>query len=167
MQEFMNKLQTDLLFFIQIGMLVVLFILVIINSIRISRLKKKLKQITHNQDGKNIETIIKDYYGDIDKVKETQAKILTKQQEIAAILQRCITKVGMVRFNPFKDMGGDQSFAIALLDRENNGIVISSLYGRTNSRFYGKPIIKGQSSYTLSEEEKEAIRRAIAGKIDQ
>lgn len=73
-----------------------------------------------------------------------------------------IQKVGMVRFNPFDDTGGDQSFALALLDSADNGIVIASLFARDGSRIYAKQVIKGESRHHLSEEEREAIRRAIA-----
>jgi len=71
-----------------------------------------------------------------------------------------IKKVGIVRFNPFAEVGGDQSFSIALLDGEDSGIVITSHYIREGNRVYGKPIKKGSSNYSLSAEEKEAINKA-------
>jgi len=71
-----------------------------------------------------------------------------------------IQKIGIVRFNPFKEIGGDQSFSIALLDGNDSGIVITSLYSREGNRVYGKPIKNGQSEYLLSVEEKEAIEKA-------
>jgi len=71
-----------------------------------------------------------------------------------------IQQVGIVRFNPFSEVGGDQSFSIALLDGRGNGVVITSLYTREGNRVYGKPIKAGQSEYLLSAEEKEAIERA-------
>jgi hypothetical protein len=79
--------------------------------------------------------------------------------------QKSIHKVGIIRFNPFKDIGGDQSFALALLDGKNSGIVISSLHTREGTRIYSKPIIKGESEkYTLTEEEKQAIKTATTVK---
>lgn len=74
-----------------------------------------------------------------------------------------IQKVGIVRFNPFKEMGGNQSFSIAILDGKDNGIVITSLYTREGSRVFGKPIKNGKSEYVLLEEEKEAINLAKHG----
>jgi len=71
-----------------------------------------------------------------------------------------IQKVGMIRFNPFSEVGGDQSFSIALLDGNDSGFVITSLYTREGNRVYGKPIKAGLSEYLLSEEEKEAIQSA-------
>ena len=71
-----------------------------------------------------------------------------------------VQKIGIVRFNPFKEVGGNQSFSLALLDGNDNGIVITSLYTREENRVYGKPIKNGQSEYLLSEEEKKAIELA-------
>jgi len=68
--------------------------------------------------------------------------------------------VGIIRFNPFSEVGGDQSFSLALLNESNDGVVITSLYTRQENRVYGKPIKNGQSEYTLSEEEKQAIEKA-------
>lgn len=75
--------------------------------------------------------------------------------------ERTLQKVGMVRFNPFREIGGDQSFSIAVLDANNNGFVVTSLYGRENSRVYAKKISKGTSSHSLSKEEKQALDKAM------
>jgi hypothetical protein len=76
-----------------------------------------------------------------------------------------IQKVGLVRFNPFKETGGNQSFSLALLDENDSGVIITSLYSRGESRFYGKTIVNGQSEYILSQEEKEALDLAKKRKI--
>ena len=65
-----------------------------------------------------------------------------------------------MRFNPFSDTGGDQSFSIALLDGAGDGLVISSLFGRSETRVFAKPVQGGQSKYTLTDEEQEAIQLA-------
>ena len=72
-----------------------------------------------------------------------------------------IQKVGMIRFNPFSEVGGDQSFSVALLNDNNDGVVITSLYTREGNRVYGKSIKNSQSEYQLSEEETKAIEQAI------
>jgi hypothetical protein len=69
--------------------------------------------------------------------------------------------VGLVRFNPFQDTGGDQSFALALLDRKGDGVVVSSLHGRNSTRFYAKPVKSSTSHVPLSEEEIQAIQHAM------
>ena len=78
--------------------------------------------------------------------------------------QFSIQKVGMVRFNPFSEVGGNQSFSLALLDENDNGFVITSFYAREGSRIYGKPIKKGESQYALSQEEIKAIDLAKTNK---
>ena len=74
------------------------------------------------------------------------------------------SKIGVVRFNPFNDMGGNQSFIIAMLDNKNNGFVISSLFVKDGNRVYTKTVKQGKSDYVLSKEEIEAINRAINSK---
>ncbi len=101
-------------------------------------------QIKELEDqGKNIEKI----FGDIEKVNK--------------ILLSCFQKVGVIRFNPFKEVGGDQSFSIAILDAKNNGFIITGLYTREGNRIFAKPIENGQSKYLLSGEEKEVLKKAI------
>jgi hypothetical protein len=72
----------------------------------------------------------------------------------------CMQKIGMIRFNPFKEVGGDQSFSLAVLDGKDNGFVITSYYSRKENRIYGKPLKNGQSDYPLSNEEVSAIDKA-------
>jgi hypothetical protein len=74
---------------------------------------------------------------------------------------RCLKKVGIVRYNAFDDVGGEQSFAVALLDSDANGVVISGLYGRQDSRVYAKAIYKGQGERPLSDEEQQALGKAL------
>ena len=75
---------------------------------------------------------------------------------------RAFQRVGLVRFNPFEDTGGNQSFALALLDADGNGWVLSSLHARTGTRIYAKAIHGGRSDGALSEEETTAIKQATA-----
>jgi hypothetical protein len=77
--------------------------------------------------------------------------------------QTSIQHIGLIRFNPFEDTGSDQSFALALLDDRRDGVVISSLHGRTNTRLFAKPVEGGGSSHALSNEEAQAIRVALGG----
>ena len=76
-------------------------------------------------------------------------------------MRKAVTRVGIVRFNPFGEAGGDQSFVIALLDQDTSGVVVTSHYLQEHNRVYGKPIENGKSSYALSKEEEEAIKKAL------
>jgi len=83
--------------------------------------------------------------------------------ELRDAVVRSIRNVGIVRFDAFEDMGGRLSFAVALLDEEGSGVVLSSINGRQETRIYAKPIGRGESRINLSDEESEAIRRALSG----
>ena len=72
-----------------------------------------------------------------------------------------VQQVGIVRFNAFDNTGSDLSFAVAMLNAANTGFVLSGIYGREESRVYAKPLIKGESTYTLTKEEKQAIEHAL------
>lgn len=78
-----------------------------------------------------------------------------------------VQKTGIVRFNPFSEIGGNQSFSVVLLDGNNNGFVITSFYSREGNRVYAKPIISGKSEYLLSKEEKSALEKAIKRKNEK
>ena len=103
-------------------------------------------------------------------VKEVLAELRKSQEKIEILSKKLddlekksklsIQKVGIVRFNPFNEVGSNQSFSLALLDENNNGIVITSLYTRQENRIYGKPIKTGESEYVLSNEERQAIKSA-------
>lgn len=103
-------------------------------------------------------------FDEIEKTKALQGELKVAFSKIAfleEIAKISLQKIGVVRFNPFGDMGGNQSFIIALLDQGNNGFVISSLFTKEGNRMYAKAVTNGTSEYTLSAEEKEAIQRAI------
>lgn len=90
-------------------------------------------------------------------VSVLQSKVTTLELDILKNIQR----VGLIRFNPFKDTGGDQSFILALLDAKNGGVVISGLYSRAGTRWYAKRIVDGKGiEHELSDEEKKAIAAA-------
>jgi hypothetical protein len=81
--------------------------------------------------------------------------------ELREAVAHAVQRVGIVRFDAFEDLGGQLSFAAALLDAAGDGIVLSSINGRTETRIYAKPVERGSSRYNLSGEEEEAIRRAL------
>lgn len=117
--------------------------------------RKILRQIKNV----GIENILEDHLKQIQKLTMDSKALYRITDELSKIAAKSITKVGMVRFNPFRDTGGDQSFSIVMLDSQNNGIVISSLHGRGETRVYSKPIKEGKSEYKLSDEEIEAIKQ--------
>jgi hypothetical protein len=112
------------------------------------------------KEPKNLKEIL-DILADLEGKMEKMSLDLKKMKENAKLP---VQKTAIVRFNPFSGVGGEQSFSLALLDGNDDGVVITSLYTRTDNRVYGKPIKNGQSEYVLSEEEKQAIEKAKGSK---
>jgi hypothetical protein len=127
---------------------------------RQQRLLGQYQHLMTGTSGGNLETMLNDH---VAKVRETEARVdavdrLARRLEKAAYFS--LQHMGVVRFNPFHDTGGDQSFAIALVDGHGNGLVLSSLHGRDATRVYAKPLQKWESTYSLTDEEKQAIALA-------
>ena len=100
----------------------------------------------------------------VEKTDEKNEEIMNYCKKIDNEMMECIQKMGIVRYNAFKDTGSDLSFTLALLDKYNNGVVLNGIYARDSSNIYAKPVENGESKYVLSNEEKEAIQKAIESK---
>jgi len=118
------------------------------------------KMFKEKKGPKNIEELL-NHFGILERKFQ---KISSELENIKKQNQFSIQKIGIIRFNPYKEIGGNQSFSIALLNGQNNGLVITSLYCRDGNRFYGKSIENGKSQYSLSEEEQLAIKKAKKSK---
>ena len=114
--------------------------------------------------GKNIEEDLENYIYRVEKVEKQNSDLQLVCKEISNQMSGCIQKIGIVRYNAFKDTGSDLSFALALLDENNTGVVMNGIYSREMSNIYAKPVENGKSSYTISAEEKLAIDKAVQSK---
>lgn len=145
-----------------LGVLVIVMYIVIINLyMNIRYLKKRYKKMMTGVDSGNMERMLIGHIDEVKRVMEDHTALKAEQQRMDDVLQRSLTRVGVVRFRAFEDMGGDLSYAVALLDSHNNGVLFSSVFGREGSQAYVKPIENGASSYTLTEEEQRALREAM------
>lgn len=123
------------------------------------RIKKHYHQFTKNTDKENLTRVLDKIIDQLRLEKEDLQEVrrgldLFRQDSI-----RFVQKVGLVRFNPFADTGGDQSFVLAILDGSNSGVILTSLHNRGNTRWYAKNIILGKGvDFDLSDEEKKAIK---------
>jgi len=98
------------------------------------------------------------------RLEDSRSEVSALRHAVAVLdasVMASVQCVGLVRYNPFGDTGGDQSFALALLDKRGNGVVISSLHSRTATRLYAKPIKGGASQLSLSDEEADALKQAM------
>ena len=128
---------------------------------KIKATQQDLKTLFSGKKAVDLESLMLEHTNEILAIDKEIQELFEISNKIHNLTQRSIHKVGIVRFNPFKDIGGDQSFALALLDGKDSGITISSLHTREGTRIYSKPITKGESEkYTLTDEEKTAIKTA-------
>ena len=124
-------------------------------------LRRRLRRLLTDGEGVGLDAIAADLEK-VDRLGERVDALNALQRDLERTGQRAVQRVGVVRFNPFTDTGGDQSFAIALLDALGNGLVVSSLHGRADTRVFAKQVRGGRSKHQLSTEEEEAIRQALA-----
>jgi hypothetical protein len=145
----------------------VILVLVIINAVLLSYFYKTNKKIDKLLEGGKMKNLKDVFLSQKEKNSDLEEKIKDAFSKIKDLDKTCeitIQKTGVVRFNPFNDIGGNQSFVIALLDNKNNGFLISSLFVKDGNRVYAKAIKDGRSDHLLSSEEKEALERAINSK---
>jgi hypothetical protein len=129
-------------------------------ALRLRKAEAWYTALAEGTSGGNLESILADH---MVKLRDATSRV-AELDELARRLERGsrghLQRVGFLRFNPFRDAGGDQSFAVAMTDQDGSGVVISSLHSRDVTRVYGKPLVGWASPYPLTEEEQQAIKKA-------
>jgi hypothetical protein len=156
-------------------MMMVLLVLVVLAAVVIAwliaslrRVKKLIaifRRLIKGNTG-NLEEMFSRLVNELENVREEQAVFKQSMDEIRRLLETSAVTPAMMRYNAFEDAGSDLSFSIAILDRQKNGVILSSLYGRHESRTYAKPVIHGESPYPLTEEEILVMQKALANEDD-
>ncbi len=142
-------------------LIVVLFLLVIHSNMKYNRLKVSYSSFMRGKDGKSMEESIFDRFDELD---ELTALVMKNRAAIRKLNENMLSnyqKVGILKYDAFHEMGGKLSFALTLLDGNNNGYIINSMHSREGCYNYIKEIVKGESYIELSEEEAESLERAI------
>lgn len=128
------------------------------------RTLKSYNRLTHGVTDKTLSEVLGGLLDQEKLTKEELTKVLAEMSKLRTHALNFYQKLGLVRFNPFSDTGGDQSFCLALLDGEDDGVLITSLYSRSGVRWYVKTIKKGKGmEHGLSKEETEALKKAMKG----
>jgi hypothetical protein len=140
----------------------VTFVWLITLTLFFARLLRHYNNLSKGASQKSLKTILEDLLKDV----ELNKKDIEYLKEYSAKLDKegslHVQKIGLLRFNPFKDTGGDQSFVISLVDGNNSGVIISALYSRSGTRWYAKRVKEGKGiEYELSEEEKQVLKESL------
>lgn len=142
------------------GLVFILLINICVTKSKLKKLQRRFEKFM-SKDEIDLEELLVRYTGHINTLMESNNEIKDSMKQVEVKLNDCIQKVGIVRYKAIANTGADLSFAIALLDKQNDGIVLNGIYSRDGSYTYAKPIQDGKSTYNLSDEEIEAIEQAI------
>lgn len=143
---------------------IIMFICLIVLFRKTSKLQKKYKRLMHGSKGKNLEQLIMSRLDSIEEMNLKTNELNAQYEKLESELNKCIQKVSIMRYRAFDNVGSDLSFSIAMLDKNNDGIMLTGIYGREDSTTYAKPIDKGISKYNLSEEEEYVLNEACGQK---
>ncbi|HUC20480.1 MAG TPA: DUF4446 family protein [Candidatus Polarisedimenticolaceae bacterium] len=128
---------------------------------QVAVLRRRFTAALTNTEGDSLEETLAAHLKRVEAAHVHLRQLDEAYKRLAASGSLASQKISIVRFNPFGDTGGDQSFVLAVLDAHNSGYVITSIHGREGTRMYVKPIDYGKSKYPLSQEEKQALAQAI------
>lgn len=148
-------------------LLVVLAVWLIILHRQMGQLRERYGALLVGGEGEDLGELLSMYVEQMRLAGSKANQLARASEQIERKLESSIQRVGLVRFDAFEDTAGEQSFVVALLDAQGNGVVVSSLQGRAEGRLYAKPVRRWDSSYNLSVEEKEAIARAYRSEVDK
>lgn len=144
---------------------IALITLYVLNSIKLKKLRTNYSEfMTRIGKGNNVDEMLKKYIEDVESIKKENQEIERYCQKLDNDSMENLKKIGLIRYNAYKDTGSNLSFALAILNEKDTGIVLNGIYGRDTSNIYAKPIIEGKSEYVLSKEEEEAIKQTIKNK---
>lgn len=148
--------------------IIILLIIVIIligsmisYSLRLSRLERKYKMFMKGSDAQSLEKTFMRKFAQIDRLYEAKENHEQTIKSIVKNFRVIFSKYGVEKYDAFDDVGGKLSFALALLDKENTGLILNAVHSRDNCFLYLKEIVKGESYVMLSQEEVEALRKAV------
>ncbi len=151
--------------FIYLGTIVLVIIVFVtvtfLQNLKIKRLMNRYESFMNGKDAENLADAIEENFKQMNEIQEDYE---ATKQDIDETLQRMKStfhKIGIVKYDAFKEMGGNLSFTLCLLDDVNTGFILNTMHGRDSSYTYVKEIIKGEAYATLGEEEKEALEKAI------
>ena len=140
---------------------ILLLVIVWLLARRVRSMEARLRGLTRGDDG-DLEDVLGAHLDRVHTLGREVERLVARTARLESGAPRAFQRVGLVRFNPFEDTGGNQSFALALLDAAGNGWVLSSLHARSGTRVYAKAIHEGRADGALSEEEAAAIKQATA-----
>ena len=151
----------ELVLVILILLIIILFVGLVLTFSKLQRISRKYYTLTSGKQARDLEHIMLSRFKEMDKVKARMKRFSKEHRTFQGHLDSCYNKFGLVKYDAFDNMAGELSYSLALLNSENSGFVISSMHSKEGCFSYAKEVIKGESYLALSNEEKEAISKAL------
>lgn len=144
-----------------IGYFALTSVLIVVSFLKLNNLKKNVKEINAITKHTDLNTFLGEITANNKNIMQQQEQIQKTYSDLRIIAQKSLQKTALVRFNPFKDTGGDQSFVLCILDHTDTGFVVTAIHSRDGTRIYTKDIVNGTAKLSLSMEEKKALANAM------
>lgn len=141
---------------------VLLALVVTILAIRQKRFSDRWRVLLRGVEGHSLEALLEEHLRERAQTQQELGALRLRVDRLEEKMETSKRHVGLVRYDAFEDVGGTQSFALALYDDRGSGAVLNSIVGRTDCRVYCKPLVRGRSERSLSQEEERAIREAVS-----
>ena len=161
--KILSKLGIDpaFIFLFMLILFIILFILYVNVNLKYNRLKSSYQTFMKGKDGKTLEESMKERFADAEAILKFTKQNRQDIRDINRKMENCYHKMGIVKYDAFNEMGGKLSFALAMLDGNDSGWILNAMHSREGCYTYVKEILKGESFVELSEEEAEALDKAI------
>jgi hypothetical protein len=160
--ELLRQYSAEIIIGLAVVVVLQLFFVMALSS-RINRLSRMVRSLMTGPDGADLETMLKQCLDESHRAFVRGDELESSIQGLATEMRLCVQRVGLVRYDAYGDVSGEQSFSLALLDGLNNGAIVTGLFGRMDSRSYGKIVVNGRTEQALSEEEEQALQMALNG----
>lgn len=162
MEIFNNFIKSEIFLIVVAVINLLLLILYVCNLMKLRKINKNYKIFMKKLgNGNDIDKMLREYIDRVEKVNEKNQDIIKYCNKLDKEVSLCFKKMGIVRYSAFKDTGSDLSFALALLNDNNDGVILNGIYSREMSNIYAKQIKEGKTNSKLSEEEKQALEIAL------
>lgn len=144
------------------GVVLLLLGLAVWQTLQVAKMKQRWNELLQDASGQNLERMLYDHLRDRVRMETDFQNVLTRLGELETKMNTSKRFIGVVRYDAFPDVGGSQSFSMAIYDDQGNGTVITSIVGRSDCRVFSKPLVAGRSEFGLSKEESQAIQSAVS-----
>lgn len=168
-EGFLDGLGVDsnLIVLLLVALVIILTIITVSMSIRLTRLTKKYYLFMRGKDGLSMEKTFVEKFKQLDRLTKLAEDHSIELEILKKNHNSTLTRYGMVKYDAFDDVGGKMSFALAMLDSTNTGFILDAIHSRDNCFLYFKEIVKGESYIMLSDEEVEALKIAVNSETDE